>query len=159
LLAYATSIGAVIALDGSPTEPCYTIAGSVFIEPTDLEMLLYANQNLVGLYTGWSLPDAWLSLPSGVPWDVGHGVKPNPNNGHCMLIVDRLTGGRWAVETWGEGGDDADGNWTGVIVTDAGLALACDEVYAAISAAELNGQGRNAANLDWQAMQAALQAA
>ena len=97
------------------------------VRPTNIRHVKQAVAFLEGLYCGWSLPDAWLNAPAGAVWDA---ATPNPNNGHCMIVVGYDESGV-SVVTWGALQK----------ITWAGFACACDEAYAIASDDMIGGTG------------------
>jgi hypothetical protein len=75
--------------------------GWVVLDGTNFEELKAAVWLFEGsVDLGIELPDAWVSpFPSnGGVWDVAG--DPNPNNGHCVQVIDYDEDGVW-VSTWG----------------------------------------------------------
>jgi hypothetical protein len=97
------------------------------VRPTNVRHMQQAITWFDGLDCGWLLPDAWLNAPPGQKWDVGPGVTVNPNNGHCMPVIDYNAWGVLAV-TW------AGLQW----ISWAGVALVCDEAHVIASPDQIN---------------------
>lgn len=55
------------------------------------------------IYLGFSMPAEWVAmmptLKDGDVFDVGG--DPNPNDGHCVVVIDYLANGNFVICTWG----------------------------------------------------------
>jgi hypothetical protein len=114
----------------------HKIGAYAAVRPLNTRHVMQSIWRYQGLYIGLQLPDAWLQAPQGQPWGIGDGIEPNPNNGHCVWIVDYDALGLDAI-TWGYEQR----------ITWAGFALACDEAYAIYSADEVSSDANLQADL------------
>ena len=112
------------------------IGAYVSVRPLNTRHIMQAIWRYQGLYIGLQLPDAWLQAPQGQPWDVGAGVSPNADNGHCVWIVDYDADGLTCV-TWGYEQR----------ITWPGFQMACDEAYAIYSPDEASADPNLQADL------------
>jgi hypothetical protein len=81
----------------------HTIAGYVAVDGTNNTEIQQAIDLFGTLTIGFDLPDAWIKSFQGDGsdvWDVGPGIAPDPNNGHCIPFVAYDAEGVTAV-TWG----------------------------------------------------------
>ena len=91
-----------------PISSAHEIAGFASVDATNQQHVQFAVWAFLNGYLGLELPDAYISpMPSksGFVWDVAG--DPNPDSGHCVVVVDFtpqgliiLTWGMWGILTW-----------------------------------------------------------
>jgi hypothetical protein len=97
-LNYAVNPGVSDAAGGS-----HQLAGWVYVNGQEMTAVQEAIWLFGHLTIGFGVPDSWINAFQGDGndvWDVGPGVAPNPENGHCIGFVGYDTQGVWAI-TWG----------------------------------------------------------
>jgi hypothetical protein len=99
VLANAKNIG---IRNGNLPKQITKLAGYVAVNATNTELVRRAVQMFVGGVICLELPDSWYqNFTPGYTWDLVNGVySPNPNNGHCVALVDQSTA-RLTLCTWG----------------------------------------------------------
>lgn len=119
------------------------------LDSTDPAYLSDIGYEFCGLLFTLAIPDTWLQVAEpGAVWDGGRGVRPDPMNGHAVILSGRDDG--WDLETWGFDKP--------VHLTDSGVKVCDPEFIAAVGRPALkNGQnwhGRLASELvsSWAAL-------
>ena len=123
----------------------HTIGAYVAVDPLNRRFVQQAIAYLEGLYIGICLAQAWLDAPQGQVWDIGPGIKPDANLGHCVVVVAYDADGVTVV-TWGYLQK----------ITWAAWEAAVDEAYAIVSDDELEPDGKTPVGFDMPTLAADL---